>query len=94
MKIFSRNFIIILLLFYSFPLLAQKSAPKGKIKSGYDVIHPFKNGRAKVEKDKKQGFIHPDGEEFVACKYDNIYPWEKGRAKAQKIIPHFKTHRL
>lgn len=64
------------------PSIAQK-APKGKVRAGYDVIHPFKNGRAKVEKDGKQGFIHENGEEFVPCKYDNIYPWEDGRAKVE-----------
>jgi len=83
MKMFLRSVIIAIIICYAFPSLAQKSAPKGKVKAGYDVIHPFKNGRAKVEKDKKQGFIHPDGEEFVPCKYDNIYPWEKGRAKVE-----------
>ncbi len=59
---------------------AQK---KGKPKSGYDKIYPFKDGIAKVEKDGKQGFINTTGEEFVPCKYDAIYPWEKGRAKVE-----------
>ena len=83
MKIFFRSIIIALILIYTFPALAQKTASKANVKAGYDVIHPFKNGRAKVEKDKKQGFIHPEGEEYVPCKYDNIYPWEKGRAKVE-----------
>lgn len=83
MKVFLRNIFIAVIIFYSFPSIAQKPAAKGKNKAGYDIIHTFKNGRAKVERDGKQGFIHPDGEEFVPCKYDNIYPWEKGRAKVE-----------
>jgi len=83
MKMFLKYIIVTLALIYAFPTMAQNAPAKGKVRAGYDVIHPFKNGRAKVEKDKKQGFIHPDGEEFVPCKYDNIYPWEKGRAKVE-----------
>lgn len=74
-------FIAIILLLFTVPVLAQKK--NAKPRAGYDVIYPFKNGRAKVEKDKKQGFINTTGEEFVPCKYDNIYPWEDGRAKVE-----------
>jgi hypothetical protein len=75
-----KNILIISILLTAVPAFAQKSA---KPQSGYDVIHPFKKGIAKVEKDKKQGFINTTGEEFVPCKYDNIYPWEDGRAKVE-----------
>ncbi|MEI6508201.1 MAG: WG repeat-containing protein [Bacteroidota bacterium] len=83
MNVFFRGFIILILSIFSITTFAQKGGPKGKQRAGYDVIHPYKNGRAKVEKNKKQGFIHADGDEFVPCKYDNIYPWEKGRAKVE-----------
>jgi hypothetical protein len=74
-----RNFLLTLLLLVSVAAFAQK----GKPASGYDVIFPFKDGIAKVEKDKKYGFINESGEEFVPVKYDQIYPWEKGRAKVE-----------
>ncbi|MEI6595888.1 MAG: WG repeat-containing protein [Bacteroidota bacterium] len=83
MKVLFKIIIIALIFLYAFPTMAQKNSPKGKIKAGYDVIHPFKNGRAKVEKDRKQGYIHVDGDEYIPCKYDNIYPWESGRAKVE-----------
>ena len=75
-----RFLLITLCVLMAIPALAQK---KGKIKSGYDKIYPFKEGIAKVEKDGKQGFITTTGEVFVECKYDAIYPWEKGRAKVE-----------
>jgi hypothetical protein len=76
-----KNILIISILLTAVPAFAQKAT---KPQSGYDVIHPFnKKGIAKVEKDKKQGFINNTGEEFVPCKYDNIYPWEDGRAKVE-----------
>jgi hypothetical protein len=76
-----KSIFIGVILLFTVPVFAQKTAAKPK--SGYDVIHPFKNGIAKVEKDKKQGFINTTGEEFVPCKYDNIYPWEDKRAKVE-----------
>lgn len=81
-KFFRMRYIILLSLIIGFSVtgFAQK---KGKPKSGYDKIYPFKNGMAKVEKDGKQGFINTGGEEFVPCKYDAIYPWEKDRAKVE-----------
>ncbi len=79
-KIAMRGILLGIALVFSLSVFAQKGK---KPSSGYDVIHPFKNGIAKVEKDKKQGFINEAGEEFVPVKYDQIYPWEKGRAKVE-----------
>ncbi|MFI5221477.1 MAG: WG repeat-containing protein [Bacteroidia bacterium] len=72
-----------ILFFFTLSVSGQNS--KGKVRAGYDVIHPYKGNPkiAKVEKDGKQGFIREDGSEIVPCKYDNIYPWEKGRAKVE-----------
>lgn len=75
-----RGVFLMMIMLLSMAVFAQKSK---KPASGYDVIHPFKNGIAKVEKDGKQGFINETGEEFVPVKYDQIYPWEKGRAKVE-----------
>ena len=75
-----RGFLLGIAVLFSLTVFAQKTK---KPSSGYDVIHPFKNGIAKVEKEKKQGFINEAGEEFVPVKYDQIYPWEKGRAKVE-----------
>jgi hypothetical protein len=75
-----RGFLLGIAILFSLTVFAQKTK---KPSSGYDVIHPFKNGIAKVEKEKKQGFINEAGEEFVPVKYDQIYPWEKGRAKVE-----------
>ncbi len=55
-----------------------------KMLKGYDAIHPFKNGRAKVEKGGKVGFINMEGEEVIPPIYDAIYPFEKGLAKVEK----------
>lgn len=76
-----RGFLLSIVILFSVTAFAQKGGKKPA--SGYDVIHPFKNGMAKVEKDGKQGFINEAGEEFVPVKYDQIYPWEKGRAKVE-----------
>lgn len=75
-----RGFLLGITMLLAVAAFAQKGK---KPASGYDIIHPFKNGIAKVEKDKKQGFIRADGDEFVPVKYDQIYPWEKGRAKVE-----------
>jgi hypothetical protein len=37
----------------------------GKMLKGYDVIYPFKNGKAKVIKAGKVGYIDPTGEEII-----------------------------
>jgi hypothetical protein len=49
---------------------------------GYDRIDPFKNGMAKVYKDKKIGFINIQGEEFIKCRYHYIGDFVNGLAKA------------
>ncbi len=56
---------------------------KSKVVKGYDAIYPFKNGKAKVEKLGKIGYINLTGEEFIPCKYDAIYPFEMGKAKVE-----------
>jgi hypothetical protein len=66
----------------------QVSAQKrvgGKLLKGYDAIYPFKNGRAKVEKKGKVGYIDMTGTEIIECVYDAIYPFEKGVAKVEKV---------
>jgi hypothetical protein len=53
----------------------------GKMLKGYDVIYPFKNGRAKVVKNGKMGFIDMQGEEVIKPEFDQVYPFEKGLAR-------------
>ncbi|MFY8019854.1 MAG: WG repeat-containing protein [Bacteroidia bacterium] len=56
----------------------------GKMLKGYDVIYPFKNGRAKVIKNGKMGFIDMNGDEIIKPEFDNIMPFEKGVARVEK----------
>ncbi|MFY8020954.1 MAG: WG repeat-containing protein [Bacteroidia bacterium] len=64
----------VLLLFIFIPnvIFAQK---------GYDKIGPYKNGRAKVFKGDKMGFINEAGEEVIPCIYEYIGDFVNGRAK-------------
>ena len=78
-----RIFITIILSFLSVGLFAQHKS-KSKVVKGYDAIYPFKNGKAKVEKGGKVGYINVSGEEFIPCKYDAIYPFEMGKAKVER----------
>ncbi len=55
----------------------------GKLLKGYDVIYPFKNGKAKVIKAGKVGYIDPTGEEIIKPEFDNIMPFEKGIARVE-----------
>jgi hypothetical protein len=55
----------------------------GKMLKGYDVIYPFKNGKAKVIKAGKVGYIDPTGEEIIKPEFDNIMPFEKGIARVE-----------
>lgn len=48
---------------------------------GYDKIGPYKNGRAKVFKGEKMGFINESGEEVIPCIYEYIGDFVNGRAK-------------
>jgi hypothetical protein len=62
--------------------IAQKRVG-GKLLKGYDVIYPFKNGKAKVIKAGKVGYIDPTGEEIIKPEFDNIMPFEKGMARVE-----------
>lgn len=62
-------------MFFSQSVFAQK---------GYDKIGPYKNGRAKVFKAEKIGYINENGEEVIACIYDYIGDFINGRAKVIK----------
>ncbi len=78
----AKIFIILILSLLSISSFAQNRAKKKTVK-GYDAIYPFKNGKAKVEKGGKMGYINVSGEEFIPCKYDAIYPFENGKAKVE-----------
>lgn len=78
-----RIFITLILSFLSVGVFAQHKS-KNKVVKGYDAIYPFKNGKAKVEKGGKVGYINVSGEEFIPCKYDAIYPFELGKAKVER----------
>ncbi|MCF8426451.1 MAG: WG repeat-containing protein [Bacteroidia bacterium] len=69
---------------FSFDTSAQKRVG-GKMLKGYDVIYPFKNGRAKVIKNGKMGFIDMQGEEVIKPEFDQIYPFEKGVARVENV---------
>ncbi len=76
--------IAVFLFFGSEKLSAQKKVG-GKVLKGYDVIYPFKNGRAKVIRNGKMGFIDMQGEEVIKPEFDQIYPFEKGYARVEKM---------
>ncbi len=81
------RFVILTLTFILFCLpegFAQKRVG-GKMLKGYDVIYPFKNGRAKVIKNGKMGFIDMQGEEVIKPEFDQIYPFEKGIARVENM---------
>ena len=46
----------------------------------YDWQDDFNDGFAKVELDRKTGFINEDGEEIVPCKYDEACDFSEGMA--------------
>jgi hypothetical protein len=83
MRSLLRSLFIACILLCTLHVSAQKNG--GKVttpKKGYDVIHPYnKKGWARVERDKKIGYIDRAGTEVVPCRYDDIYPYEKGIAK-------------
>ena len=81
-----RILLFVLLLFglTHFDAFAQKRVG-GKILKGYDVIYPFKNGRAKVIKAGKMGFINMQGEEVIVPQFDQVYPFEKGIARVENM---------
>ncbi|MBP7512312.1 MAG: WG repeat-containing protein [Bacteroidia bacterium] len=70
--------------FTNIDALAQKKVG-GKMLKGYDVIYPFRNGRAKVIKNGKMGFIDMQGEEVIKPEFDQVYPFEKGLARVENI---------
>ncbi|GAB1448901.1 MAG: WG repeat-containing protein [Bacteroidia bacterium] len=76
-------FMVLLSAFGLQDVYAQKRVG-GKMLKGYDVIYPFKNGRAKVIKNGKMGFIDMQGEEIIKPEFDNIMPFEKGVARVEK----------
>lgn len=49
----------------------------------YDYVHPFKEGLAKVEFNKKCGFINLNHEEIVPCIYDEATPFTEGMARVE-----------
>ncbi len=81
-----RILLLILLLFgfTHIDAIAQKRVG-GKILKGYDAIFPFKNGRAKVIKNGKVGFINMQGEEVIVPMFDQVYPFEKGIARVENL---------
>lgn len=76
--------IIAILCFFNVDAFAQKKVG-GKMLKGYDVIYPFKNGRAKVIKNGKMGFINMQGEEVIKPEFDQVYPFEKGLARVENM---------
>ena len=73
-----RGFLLSIVILFSVTAFAQKGGKKPA--SGYDIIHPFKNGIAKVEIAGKYGFINEAGEEYIPVKYDFIGPFKNGLA--------------
>lgn len=73
------------LLFWGVENLSAQKRVGGKVLKGYDVIYPFKNGRAKVIRNGKMGFIDMQGEEVIKPEFDQIYPFEKGFARVEKM---------
>ena len=71
------------LIFIFFSILAVEAVFAQK---GYDKIGPYKNGRAKVHKDNKMGFINENGEEVIPCVYEYIGDFVNGRAKVIKDL--------
>lgn len=71
----------LLFIFFSFLAIQVVFAQKG-----YDKISPYKNGRAKVYKDNKMGFINENGEEVIPCVYEYIGDFVNGRAKVIKDL--------
>lgn len=57
------------------------SAAGGPFQKGYDRIGPYKNGRAKVFKGEKMGFINLAGEEVIPCIYNYIGDFVNQKAK-------------
>jgi hypothetical protein len=76
--------LLAIICFSSSDTFAQKKVG-GKMLKGYDVIYPFKNGRAKVIKNGKMGFIDMQGEEVIKPEFDQVYPFEKGLARVENI---------
>ncbi|MBC7381983.1 MAG: WG repeat-containing protein [Bacteroidia bacterium] len=76
--------ILVLIGFSNIDSLAQKRVG-GKLLKGYDVIYPFKNGRAKVIRNGKVGFIDIQGEEVIKPMFDQVYPFEKGVARVENV---------
>lgn len=77
-------FFLAILLGLDSEVSAQKRVG-GKLLKGYDVIYPFKNGRAKVIKAGKMGFIDMQGEEIIKPEFDQVYPFEKGMARVENL---------
>lgn len=76
---------LILILFCTVGFTAHAQRKNSKVMKGYDAIYPFKNGRAKVEKAGKVGYINLEGEEVIAPLYDAIYPFDRGVAKVENL---------
>ncbi len=71
----------LIFIFFSFLAIETVFAQKG-----YDKIGPYKNGRAKVYKENKMGFINESGEEVIPCIYEYIGDFVNGRAKVIKDL--------
>lgn len=76
--------IAVIFCFFHTDAFAQKKVG-GKMLKGYDVIYPFKNGKAKVIKNGKMGFINMQGEEIIKPEFDQVYPFEKGVARVENM---------
>jgi len=76
--------IAVIFCFFHTHAFAQKKVG-GKMLKGYDVIYPFKNGKAKVIKNGKMGFINMQGEEIIKPEFDQVYPFEKGLARVENM---------
>lgn len=81
-----KKLLVFIFIIFGLSLVAEaQKRGSGKVLKGYDAIYPFKNGRAKVEKGGKIGYINLEGEEVIPPEYDAIYPFEKGVAKVEKL---------
>jgi len=75
------NKVSYLFLLLALPLILLLAASGGPFQKGYDRIGPYKNGRAKVFKGDKIGFINQSGEEVIPCIYTYIGDFINQKAK-------------
>lgn len=62
------------------------------LKSQYDEVNPFYEGRAAVKKDGMWGFIDTQGNEVVKPQYDEVYSFHEGLAAVRHNLGMGYSH--